>query len=905
LNRLNHPAIGKIIASDRLPTPKSLALRVIQLCEKDDVNSHELAQAIKPDPALCSRLIKVANARVGYQTRPIVSISDAINVLGFNTIRQLVLGLSLMDDSRHGICTNFDYQRFWAHSLLTAITAQKLVMHKGIGSAEEVFILGLLAKIGTLGLATAFPEEYARILRFHEVNADSKLDALEEAKFSFDHNQLTEAMLADWGMPVMFQKIARMHENPAQAEFSEDGRNWRLLNVLHVAAYFSTLCLTQEPERRKMTPNLILIANRLGIEMEALAKLGDQSVQEWTDWSKLCNLKPIIVPRFEELLEAVPLVPAMHDDAQALPEGAGAFYKLRILVVDDDQVVRMLVAALLEKAGHIVASAEDGKTALALVPSFMPQAIITDWVMPEMNGVEFCRELRQNSAWRNIYVFMFTSQDGIDNLVEAFAAGANDFMTKPINPKILFARLRAAQRVVQLQEDIELDRQNLRKFSDELAVINKRLRRSEVRARAILDNSPYIAWLKDAEGRYVQVNKNFDDYRRLKNIAQIIGQTDFDVWPYEIAENHSAADKEVINSRAQKKFDETYVEDGKAKWLQIFVTPVIDESGKVYGTTGFAQDITDRKRIELDLQIAAIAFDTREGIFVTDAKSVIQRVNRAFTDITGYSEADAVGQSPQLFSSGRHDKEFYTAMWNSLGKQGAWQGEIWNRRKNGEVHPEFLTITAIKNELGEIKHYVCTLHDITERKNAEQKIYDLAFYDALTGLPNRRLFNDRIDQALISSKRSQCYRTLMFFDLDNFKPLNDRHGHASGDLLLVEVAHRILACVRETDTVARFGGDEFVVMLGELSLDKTDAVTEARLVAEKIRAALAEPYRLELRDAGRDNIIIEHQCTSSFGVVMFNSQAATKEELLKWADVAMYRAKFTGRNRVQFHESAP
>lgn len=899
----NNALFGEIMASDRLPSPKALAIRVMHLCDKEDASNQEIIQAIKSDPALCSRLIKVANGRVQYQTRPIASITEAVSVLGLNIVRNLVLGLSLMEDTMDGTCPNFDYQRFWAHSLLTGITAQNLVTHKSAGSPEEIFILGLFSKVGVLGLATACPKDYGQIWRPSDIDTDGELVARERKKFSFDHNQLTEAMLADWGLPVVFRKIARAHEAPAFSAFPENGREWRLLHVLHVADYFASLCLAQQPQRRKMMSNLILIANRLGVELEALAGLADKSVQEWNDWTKFCNFRPIAVPRFEELVEAVPQVPAMHDDADTLPEGAGAFYKLRILVVDDDEIIRSLLCTLLEKAGHVVAAAENGRLALQAVESFMPQAIITDWVMPEMNGVEFCQALRQNTAWRNIYVFMLTSQDGVDRLVEAFSAGANDFMTKPINPKILFARLRAAQRVVQLQEDIEFERRNLHKFSDELVVINKRLRKSELCARAILDNSPYIAWLKDVEGRYVQINKNCLEYLRRNGATQIIGKTDAEVWPQKAAGKYAAIDENVIKSREQMRVEETYLDQGEARWFQIYVTPVIEDSGKVFGTTGFARDITESKRLEVDLQIAAIAFEAREGIFVTDANSVIQRVNKAFTEITGYPADDAVGQTPHLFASGRHDPAFYSAIRESLTKTGVWQGEIWNRRKNGEVYPEYLTITTIKDELGEITHYVSTLHDITERKSAEQEIHDLAFYDALTHLPNRRLLNDRINQSLVACKRNRGYNALMFLDLDNFKPLNDTHGHSVGDLLLIEAARRISACVREADTVARFGGDEFVVILGDLSSDAAAANAEARAIAEKIRTTLAGEYQLKLPNLGQESAVITHECTTCIGVVMFNSANASKEELLRAADVAMYLAKENGRNRIQFHVS--
>jgi len=313
-------------------------------------------------------------------------------------------------------------------------------------------------------------------------------------------------------------------------------------------------------------------------------------------------------------------------------------------------------------------------------------------------------------------------------------------------------------------------------------------------------------------------------------------------------------------------------------------------------------DITERKQAETELRIAATAFESQDGIMVTDTHNVILRVNRAFTEITGYTAEEAVGQTPRLLGSDRHDAAFYAAMWKSLQRTGAWQGEIWNRRKNGDVFPGRLTIKAVEGNTGEVTHYVAMMHDITVRKQAEEQIRALAFYDTLTQLPNRRLLNDRLEQTMAASKRSGRYGALMFLDMDNFKPLNDTYGHDVGDLLLVETAHRLTGCVREMDTVARFGGDEFMVMLGELDVDKTESATQAGIVAEKIRATLAKPYLLKLEREVKTETTVEHRCTSSIGVVLFINHKARTEEIIKWADMAMYQAKEAGGNLIRFYD---
>ena len=242
-------------------------------------------------------------------------------------------------------------------------------------------------------------------------------------------------------------------------------------------------------------------------------------------------------------------------------------------------------------------------------------------------------------------------------------------------------------------------------------------------------------------------------------------------------------------------------------------------------------------------------------------------------------------------------------MWETINRTGGWQGEVWDRRKGGEVYPKWLTITAVKDEDGIVTHYVGAHFDITERKQTEDKVHQLAFYDALTKLPNRRLLNDRLSQTMATSKRSGCYGALMFLDLDNFKSLNDTRGHAVGDLLLIEAAERLKSCVREMDTVARFGGDEFVVLLSNLNANKAASTAHAEIVAEKIRAALSEPYLMTIKHEGKADTVVEHHCTASIGVALFISHGVSQGDILKGADMAMYKAKEAGRNLIRFYDS--
>lgn len=313
------------------------------------------------------------------------------------------------------------------------------------------------------------------------------------------------------------------------------------------------------------------------------------------------------------------------------------------------------------------------------------------------------------------------------------------------------------------------------------------------------------------------------------------------------------------------------------------------------------REIAERSRAEAELRIAAIAFDSQEGMMVTDAHGVILRVNRAFVEETGYSAEDVVGRKRTMLTSGREDAALDDAMWETVQRCGAWQGEVWDRRKNGEVYPVWLTISAVKGQGGLVTHYVATHIDITQRKAVEDQLHKLAFYDPLTQLPNRRLLLDRLGHVLAGSTRSRNQGAIMFIDLDNFKALNDTQGHDVGDRLLAEVAQRLKSSVRQGDTVARLGGDEFVVMVQDLAADSM-VVAQVEAVAGKILAALDCPYRLVFdAELGRRNALNYH-CTASIGITLFGAHSTNVDELLKQADLAMYQAKDSGRNAIRFFD---
>ncbi len=332
-------------------------------------------------------------------------------------------------------------------------------------------------------------------------------------------------------------------------------------------------------------------------------------------------------------------------------------------------------------------------------------------------------------------------------------------------------------------------------------------------------------------------------------------------------------------------------QDGQLRFMHNRAALYSDALGVPNRLIGATEDITERKLQEIDLRLAATVFDCQESMIITDLNQVILRVNRAFTAMFGYTADEVFGKTPRLLQSGRQDRQFYAAMWERVNHDGTWQGEIWNRKKNGDIFPNLLSITVVHDDGGTVTHYVGTHADITQRKATEEEIKQLAFYDPLTGLPNRRLLQDRLQQGLSKARRDQKRLALLFIDLDKFKPVNDDFGHAVGDELLLAVAQRLQTCVRESDTVARVGGDEFVVLLPVI-----EAAPNALRVAQKIHDALVQPFTLS---AGQTVSI-----SSSTGIAIYPEHGSNEAELTQNADTAMYQAKAAGRDRFVVFEAA-
>lgn len=432
-----------------------------------------------------------------------------------------------------------------------------------------------------------------------------------------------------------------------------------------------------------------------------------------------------------------------------------------------------------------------------------------------------------------------------------------------------------------------------------LVVFNARLSREVGKRTAALAASEqnFRAFFELASVGVAQVDARSGQFRQInKKHCELVGYSEEEMLNLSFRDITHPEDLEldrqqrrdlIAGAIAEFTVEKRYLhKNGGVVWVIVTVSPLWKPGEQPDCSLAVVRDITKRKMAEEALVFATKVFEhSIEGIVVTDKDGKIMQVNPAFTLITGYSSEEAVGQNPRLLKSDRHDPSFYQAMWTQLASEGQWSGEIWNRRKSGEIYPEWLTINAVRNSYGQITNYVSIFHDITELKRQQEALEHQAQHDALTGLPNRVLLNDRLQMALAGMKRKETKLALMFLDLDHFKNINDGFGHTAGDNLLVELSRRLQEQLRAGDTLARQGGDEFLILLPEI-----ESVEDAGLIATRLLASLQAPFF---------HGEIEYFVTASIGVTISPDDGKAAGVLIKNADMAMYRAKNLGRNSYQ------
>lgn len=410
------------------------------------------------------------------------------------------------------------------------------------------------------------------------------------------------------------------------------------------------------------------------------------------------------------------------------------------------------------------------------------------------------------------------------------------------------------------------------------------LKQSETLFQTLARLAPVGIFKTDASGKCEYVNQRWCD------ISGLAAETALaEGWAGSIAVEDSARVLDEWNRSIQTQipFYSQYRfqhKNGPLHWVVGRAEAEYDGNNRLLGFIGTITDISEIKRNEEHLRLAAAVFETtREGVMITDANRNIQRVNRAFTQITGYSQFETLGKTSNLLRSGRHSDEFYDAMWDEIIHTGYWQGEIWNRRKNGEVYPELLSISTVKDATGEICHYVGVFADISKLKASERELEFLAHHDPLTKLPNRMLLMSRLQHCILQAQRRNTQLAVVMLDLDRFKDVNDSFGHLAGDELLQLVAGRLTARLRAADTVCRLGGDEFVVLLENIAHPET-----AARITTDIIAAINEPWHLSNGNAVRVG--------ASIGIALYPEHGEAPAELLQHADTALYQAKNEGRN---------
>jgi diguanylate cyclase (GGDEF)-like protein/PAS domain S-box-containing protein len=557
-----------------------------------------------------------------------------------------------------------------------------------------------------------------------------------------------------------------------------------------------------------------------------------------------------------------------------------------IMVVDDDTVIRLMLQKLLEDQGHRVVLAENGELALAVFQQNQPELVLMDAAMPVLDGFSACARIKQLPGGKETPILMITALYDDNSVDQAFAAGALEYITKPIHLAALRYRVNTL----------------LKARRAELAVA-----RSEARFRGVFAHSALGIALVDPHGVVLDSNPALQQI--LGHAPEALqGRAFRDFFQPAESRLEKTFHQELIAAKRDSYQIEKYFSpaDGQVRWCNLNTSLVRDPAGEIQFFVYMAEDVTNQKQAQLRQRIAFKVFEnTNDGVMITDAKSRIIYVNHAFTVVTGYSYEEVLDKHPRMLKSGRHEEDFYEKLWLTVNTTGRWRGEVWNKRRDGEVYSEWLSISAVRDDLNEITNYVAVFSDITTLQGSDEhvkrllhydeRIYRLTRFDILTDLPNRLLFHERLTRAC----REGAELALLFIDIDGFTALNEELGYERGDELLKAVARRLQRCVNDSDALARVENDQFAIILAPVAQSY-----EAQILAERVFNILHLPITLD----GREIPLDVHIGISFYDGSKHAPEEASRqvEHLIQRADLAMYLAKEQGKNSSYIYlEPAP
>ncbi|MCW8820929.1 MAG: diguanylate cyclase [Sulfurovum sp.] len=590
--------------------------------------------------------------------------------------------------------------------------------------------------------------------------------------------------------------------------------------------------------------------------------------------------------------------------------------KLTVLIVDDDKTTASILKHMLYTYTDNVLTASDGIEGLALFQVHHPDIILSDINMPRMSGLEMVEQIRKTDE--NVKIAIFTDFEKRDILLKSIELGVNQFLSKPFAAKSFSKTIqnlyneiiekRRSNREIQRQQNIlhainEMSH-NFLQQSDWMASLQQEMRNlkeaSSMSSIFIYQNEHDNDNLSAHKLLYINDNAEAKSKKRIHYRKHY-----FMRWKNQLEKNLPVNGSRDDYDKSKKKLLDLF-KINSLLILPIFVQNkwwgflgIGDEHKQILESTNvemlstaasiIGSAINNRNNLKSLEMSSAVSEHTMDGVLITDCHNNIVHVNNAFLDITGYSLESVIGKNPKILKSGTHDKHFYQKIWHHLSLYGYWQGEITNRKKNGEIYIEWLSINTIKNAHGQIENFIGVFSDVThQRKDAHNQAY-LATHDPLTGLSNRLLFNDRLEHAINHAERFNKCISLIFCDLDNFKPINDTYGHSMGDEILKRVGASLKEILRKDDTVCRFGGDEFVILVEDLdSFEYLDEILQ------------------RINDLSNTPCVIDGNTITigmSIGASIYPDDGEKPEELIKAADTAMYRAKNSGKNRIEYSQS--